>query len=115
MSKIMYQYPQSLTKKQIYDLTEAPEGLKFSDHVGSVISVEAMIIREAVNSDGVIQHITSIQEEGGIVYATNSETVANHLLNAIAIGDIKTLEIVSGTTKNNRTYIDIIIRDFVED
>lgn len=115
MSKIMHQYPETLTKKQIYQLTEAPEGLKFSDHVGSVINVEALIIRETVNVDGVIQHITSIQEEGGIVYATNSETVASHLMNALAIGEVKQIEIVSGKTKNGRTYIDVVVREFVED
>ena len=115
MSKIMHQYPETLSKKQIYDLTEAPEGLKFSDHVGSVINVEALIIRETVNVDGLIQHITSILEEGGIVYATNSETVAAHLMNALAIGEVRQIEIVSGKTKNGRTYIDVVVREFVED
>ena len=107
---ITYAYPETMKPSKMYNLTMSPEIQKFSDHVGESINVESIIVREEGEKT-----ITSIESDTGIVYATNSPTVANSIERAVDMGIIKGLTIISGRSRNGRNYIDVRIDEFEEE
>lgn len=103
-------YPETMTKAAIYALTQDPTIEKFSDHIGEEIKVHRIIIRE---EDEKI--ITSVSDDSGHVYATNSPTVAKSLLNAFGIGVVRKFIINKGVSKSGRDYIDVRVLEFDEE
>lgn len=99
-----------MTKAAIYALTQDPDIVKFSDYIGEEITVNRIIIRE---EDEKI--ITSVSDDRGKVYATNSPTVAKSMLNAFGIGVVRKFVINKGVSKSGRDYIDIKVLEFDEE
>ena len=108
-------YPETQSKKEIYDLTRNPAIKKMSDAVGKQIGISALYLREEVNADGEIKEVVSIRDMTGDVYATNSKTFVTSLQQIISIGFPKIIEITNGTSRNGRKYIDVVCLEFAED
>lgn len=108
-------YPEIMTKKEIYALSNSPAIRKMSDIVGSQIEIHALYLREECNADGEIKEVCSIMEPGGNVYATNSKTFITSLNKIINIGFPKQIEVIEGTSRNGRKYIDCICIEFMEE
>lgn len=113
MIKIIY--PETMSKKEVYDMTRSPAIKKMSDAVGDQIEVSALYLREEVNTDGEIHEVCSIMDNNGNVYATNSKTFINSLQQITDIGFPKIIEVVNGTSRNGRKYIDCLCVEFMEE
>ena len=108
-------YPEHMSKKEIYDMTRSPAIKKMSDAVGEELTVSALYIRDEVNADGEVKEVCSMMNENGEVYATNSRTFITSMNSIINIGFPRRVEIVSGTSRNGRKYIDVVCQEFVEE
>lgn len=108
-------YPEHMSKKEIYDMTRSPAIKRMSDAVGEVLTVSALYMRDEVNPDGEVKEVCSIMTEKGEVYATNSRTFITSMNSIINIGFPQKVEIVSGTSRNGRKYIDVVCLEFTED
>ena len=108
-------YPENMSKKETYDLTRNPAIKRMSDAVGKTITVSALYMREEVMADGKIKEVVSIKNENGEVYSTNSKVFISSLQKIINIGFPRKLEIISGTSRNGRTYIDVAAIEFKEE
>ena len=103
------QYPKTLEKKDLYSLIESPEIRKMKDAIGTELLVKAFVLRE----DG-DQLITSIMDQSGEVFATNSKTVYKSMMRLLDIGIPAKLEVITGTSRAGRTYTDIKCLEFGE-
>ena len=99
---------EELTKQEQYFLTKAQDIMKMSDAVGQTMELESWCIYEDTNSDGKDVELFSLRNTDGEAYATNSGTFIaafRDILDVFEPGEIKKLKIMSGTSKNGRTYI----------
>lgn len=98
------------TKREIYELTRSPKIQKMSDHVGDVLQVDRYLLYEDGENKDVPIQILSIGS-GETVLATNSPTVIKEFQGIVELmeGDRFAVEIVSGTSKNGRTYLTVAL------
>lgn len=97
-----------LTKKEIYFLTKAQDTIKMTEAVDQVIEMTAWAIYKDHNSDGEEVELFSMRTMEGETYATNSPTFIaafRDILDVFTPEEIVKLKVMSGTSKNNRTYI----------
>lgn len=106
---IKMQYPETMSHKELYNMIESPDIRKMKDAVNTEIKVSAVTLRE----DGE-QLITSIRDESGEVFATNSPTVYRSMMRLFDIGVPAVVEVITGTSRAGRTYTDIKAIDFKE-
>lgn len=98
-----------ITAMDLYNMTKAPNRHKVSDHVGLVINPKAVLVYDEQFKDDTVT-LTSIMDVGGEVYVTNSKTFAKDVMAAYELfatmdAEVPAISIVSGTSKNGRTYI----------
>lgn len=106
----MKNYPETLTAKEAYDMTESIGIQKLSTAAGQILEPVAYVLREDTNSDGEINEIVSIKDQDGTVYATNSKTFVREFKKVLDcvkddFAQVHHIEVVQGRSKNNRTYI----------
>ena len=106
----MKNYPETLTAKEAYDMTESIGIQKLSAAAGQILEPVAYVLREDTNADGEINEIVSIKDADGTVYATNSKTFVREFKKVLDcvkddFAQVHHIEVVQGRSKNNRTYI----------
>lgn len=101
-----------LTKMETYRLTKAPDSQTVQNHVGGTFAVDAWCLYEDTNSRGEELEILSILTTDGEVFNTISETFKRSFLEVMEIfeGEEVNVEVISGTTKAGRTYLDCVAR-----
>lgn len=106
----MKNYPETLSAKEAYDMTESVGIQKLSTAAGQILAPVAYVLREDTNADGEINEIVSVKDEDGTVYATNSKTFVREFKKVLDcvkddFSQVHHIEVVQGRSKNNRTYI----------
>lgn len=104
---IVKSFPETLSKKEIYQLTKSPKAQKMSDAEGSVLEVKAWAIYEDVDdTTGEVRTILSILTPDGEVFGTNSPTFQRDFQDMAEIfeGEPLSVQVISGTSKNGRTF-----------
>ncbi len=97
-----------LTKEETYFLTKAQDVLKMTEAVDSTVDLKAWCIYTDTDADGKEVELFAMRTEEDESYATNSPTFIaafRDILDVFDPEEIKRLKIMSGTSKNNRTYI----------
>ena len=97
-----------LTKQDQYFLTKAQDVMKMTDAVGQTMELESWCIYEDTNSEGKEVELFALRNTDGETYATNSGTFIaafRDIPDVFDPGEIKNLKIMSGTSKNGRTFI----------
>lgn len=106
---IIFQNSKNITAMELYNMTKAQNRAKVSDHVGLVIVPKAVLVYQEEFKGDVVT-LTSVMADDGAVYVTNSPTFAADIQSAYALfnsmgADVPAISIVSGRSKNGRTYI----------
>lgn len=98
------------SKREIYELTKSPKIQKMSEHVGEQLQVDQYLLYEDGENKDVPIQILSIRS-GDVVIATNSATVIKEFLGIVELmdGDRFAVEILTGTSKNGRTYLTVAL------
>ena len=97
-----------LTKEEKYFLTKAQDVQKMTEAVDQVLDLQAWAIYTDHNSDGEEVELFAMLTEDGDKFATNSPTFIGafrEILDIFEPDEVKRLKVMSGTSKNNRTYI----------
>ena len=97
-----------LTKQEIYFLTKAQDVIKMTEAVDSTVDLVAWCIYTDVDADGKEVELFAMRTEEGESYATNSPTFIaafRDILDVFEPEEVTKLKIMSGVSKNNRTYI----------
>ena len=97
-----------LSKKEIYKMT-LDAGIESMKNVedGMLIDVDAVVTFEDEKKDGELVTITSIMAHDGNVFAFQSSTFRNSLINIMEIMEGEPFSIIkeSGETKSGRSFI----------
>lgn len=72
--KIIEKSGNELTMKQMYDMTKSPEIQKVSDNNGALLQVDAWVLYNDTDKDGIMREILSILDNEEGAFATNSAT-----------------------------------------
>ena len=97
-----------LTKKEIYFLTKTQETQKMTEAVDQTLDLELWCLYKDHNSDGEEVELFSMRTSEGETFATNSPTFIaafRDILDVFEPQEITKLKVMSGTSKNNRTYV----------
>lgn len=97
-----------LTKKEIYFLTKAQDTQKMTEAVDQTLDLTAWAIYKDHNADGEEVELFAMRTEEGETYATNSQTFISafrDILDVFDAEEVTKLKVMSGTSKNNRTYV----------
>jgi hypothetical protein len=107
-----------LTKEEKYFLTKAQDIQKMTEAVDQVLDLAAWAIYTDTDKDGKEVKLFAMLTEDGDKFATNSATFIaafREILDIFEPEEIKRLKVMSGTSKNNRTYITCAYVSPVED
>lgn len=105
---IITSYPAELSKKQLYLLTMNNQTLKMADCDGQILDIQAWAVyTDSDFTSGEEKEILSILTKEGDVLATISETFKRDFLKMAAVfgEELEKIEVVTGKTKNGRTYV----------
>lgn len=97
-----------LTKEEKYFLTKAQDVQKMTEAVDQTLDLKAWAIYTDHNSDGEEVELFAMLTEDGDKFATNSTTFIaafREILDIFEPEEVKRLKVMSGVSKNNRTYI----------
>lgn len=97
-----------LDKKEIYFLTKAQDTLKMTEAADQELELSAWALYKDHNSDGEEVELFALRTVEGETYATNSPTFIaafRDILDIFDPSEVTKLKIMTGTSKNNRTYI----------
>ena len=97
-----------LTKQEIYFLTKAQDTMKMTDAVDQTLDIVAWAIQTDTNSNGEEVELFAMRTDEGETYATNSATFIaafRDILDVFDPEEIKRIKVLSGTSKNNRTFV----------
>ena len=97
-----------LTKKEIYFLTKAQDTLKMTEAADQTLELSAWAIYTDHNADGEEVELFAMRTVEGETYATNSQTFISafrDILDVFDAEEVTKLKVMTGTSKNNRTYI----------
>ena len=99
------------SKREIYALTKSPRIEKMSNHVGDKIEVEKYLIYEDDNNTSDLPITILSIGSGETVIATNSATAVKEFRGIVDLmaGDPFAVEVLTGTSKNGRTYITLAL------
>lgn len=107
-----------LTKEEKYFLTKAQDVQKMTEAVDQILDLTAWAIYTDVDKDGKEVELFAMLTKDGDKFATNSATFIGafrEILDIFEPEEIKRLKVMSGTSKNNRTYITCAYVSPVED
>lgn len=97
-----------LSKEEKYFLTKAQDVQKMTEAVDQTLDLVAWAIYTDYNSDGEEVTLFSMLTEDGDKFATNSQTFISafrEILDIFEPEEVKRIKVMSGTSKNNRTYV----------
>lgn len=97
-----------LTKEEKYFLTKAQDVQKMTEAVDQILDLSAWAIYKDKNADGEEVELFAMLTEDGDKFATNSATFIGafrEILDIFEPAEVKRLKVMSGTSKNNRTYV----------
>jgi len=105
---ILKSYPETLSKKALYNLTMSPKTQKMTTAKGSTLEVAAWCLYDDVDKEGEVRRVLSIQTPEGEIFATNSATFQDDFLRMVDLFDgvVSAIEVISGTSKGGREFID---------
>lgn len=100
-------YPETLTNKQLYNLTMSPKTQKMTSAKGSTLEIAAWCCYEDVDKEGELWTILCVQTPEGELFATNSATFQDDFFKMADMfgGTVSAIEIISGTSKAGREFI----------
>ena len=107
-----------LTKEEKYFLTKAQDVQKMTEAVDQTLDLKAWAIYTDHNSDGEEVELFAMLTEDGDKFATNSSTFIaafREILDIFEPEEVKRLKVMSGVSKNNRTYVTCAYVSPVED
>lgn len=97
-----------LSKKEIYFLTKAQDTQKMTEAADQTLELSAWAIYKDHNSDGEEVELFAMRTVEGETFATNSQTFINafrDILDVFDAEEVTKLKVMTGLSKNNRTYI----------
>lgn len=97
-----------LSKEEKYFLTKAQDVQKMTEAVDQTLDLAAWAIYTDTNADGEEVELFAMLTEDGDKFATNSSTFIGafrEILDIFEPSEVKRLKVMSGTSKNNRTYV----------
>ena len=105
---ILKSYPETLSKKDLYNLTMCPKTQKMTTAKGSILEVAAWCLYDDVDKEGEVRRVLSIQTPEGEIFATNSATFQDDFQRMVDLFDgvVSAIEVISGTSKGGREFID---------
>lgn len=106
--EILRSYPENMDRREEFKLTNSKEAQKLSTAAGSVLELEKWIIYMDVDAKtGEMQKVLTI-EAAGEVFATVSKTFIDSFEKAADFfnNNIGAIQVISGTSKAGREYID---------
>lgn len=106
--KILNTYPESLTNKQLYQLTMSPKAGKMKDARGGVVEIAAFCEYVDVDKDDNERTVLSILTPQGEILATNSPTFLDdfhRMVDLFGPAGVTAIEVITGTSKNGREFV----------
>ena len=106
--EILRSYPENMDKRSEFKLTNSKAAQKLSNAAGSVLPLDKWILYTDIDiKTGELQKVLTI-ESGGEVFATVSKTFIDSFEKAADFfkNDIGEIEVIPGTSKAGRDYID---------
>ncbi len=97
-----------LTKKEIYFLTKTQDAQKMTEAADQELELTSWAIYKDHNADGEEVELFAMRTVEGETFATNSPTFISafrDILDVFEPEEINKLKVMTGTSKNNRTYI----------
>lgn len=97
-----------LSKKEIYFLTKTQEAQKMTVAADQELELTSWTIYKDHNADGEEVELFAMRTVEGETFATNSPTFISafkDILDVFEPEEITKLKVMTGTSKNNRTYI----------
>lgn len=97
-----------LSKKEIYFLTKTQETQKMTEAADQELELTSWAIYKDHNADGEEVELFAMRTAEGETFATNSPTFISafrDILDVFEPEEITKLKVMTGTSKNNRTYI----------
>lgn len=98
----------------LYKLVQSPERKKMTDIKGQTIELDKWVLYTEPDKDGKEMSMLSISTVDGNTYCTNSATFCRSFESAVATfaqfgEEFHSIQIVTGTSKNGRDYIDCVV------
>ena len=98
----------------LYKLVQSPERNKLTDIKGRTIELDKWVLYTEPDKDGKEMKLLALTTVDGAAYCTNSATFCRSFESAVAMfaqfgEEFHSIEIVTGTSKNNRDYIDCVV------
>ena len=97
-----------LTKKEIYFLTKTQDAQKMTEAADQELELTSWAIYKDHNADGEEVELFAMRTVEGETFATNSPTFISafrDILDVFEPEEINKLKVMTGVSKNNRTYI----------
>ena len=97
-----------LSKKEIYFLTKTQDAQKMTEAADQELELTSWAIYKDHNTDGEEVELFAMRTVEGETFATNSPTFISafrDILDVFEPEEITKLKVMTGTSKNNRTYI----------
>ena len=106
--EVIRAYPENMDKRMSYNLMNSNETHKMSDAEGSVLQVKAWVIYEDEDPrTHEVKKVCSIQTADDEIFGTISPTFIREFEKIVNFfgGDVGDIKVISGTSKNGRTFI----------
>ena len=113
--KIIRKYPETMTVKDLYDLTQNPNTRKMTACAGERLEIAAFAIYEDVNKDGEVMTITAIKTADGDIAATNSKAFRRAFEDMLTLCESvgaeypQAVDIAKGVTKAGREFVTCVM------
>lgn len=107
-----------LTKEEKYFLTKAQDVQKMTEAVDQTLDLVAWAIYTDTDKDGNEVELFAMLTEDGDKFATNSSTFISafrEILDIFEPQEVKRLKVMTGTSKNNRTFVTCAYVSPIED
>lgn len=94
----------------LYNLTQSPDRKKLTEAKGKTLKLSSWVLYTDVDMKGNEVTLLSLIDENGHGYCTNSATFCRDFKSAVDMfaqfgEEFTTIEVSTGTSKNNREYI----------
>lgn len=98
----------------LYNLVQSPERNKLTNIKGQTIEFDKWVLYTEPDKDGKEMPLLALSTVDGTAYCTNSATFCRSFESAVATfsqfgEEFHSIQIVTGTSKNGRDYIDCVV------
>lgn len=98
----------------LYKLVQSPERNKLTDIKDQIIELDKWVLYTEPDKDGKEMKLLALTTVDGLAYCTNSATFCRSFENAVTMfaqfgEDFHKIQVVTGTSKNGRNYIDCVV------